>query len=472
MRPRLVIVGSGLGGCCLAASTLERFDVTVIEQGAMPDGGAFDIVDAGLPAVTDPHVGFGFGGTTALWHNGLIEISESVFRRSWPFDKSALDPFYEEAVPLLSKGATQDRLRQSAADLASRHAAMGIHATHKSGLYYPTWPINVWTTLRLEGRVKAIAARATTLKIDANGRCTGVQTSAGLVEADVVALAAGGLGTPALLQRTAATYPFAGAGQVGCHYEDHPMTFVGELQLTVPLYRLWNFSVRGTSGNMRLPLVIERDGLEISFQLRPSATVSGSSRRQRVDTVLNDLRQSPFNPLTYLRLLLQPDDILDILSFKLGWHLPTSHYTILMVAEMPTRPERDVWSDTRSGATPTVQRRWVLTDEYLQLLQGSIEELIRSLGPLVTRARVFEGWGKTLRSAAHHSGTARLSNSPDAGVCDPNAKVHGLANVFVCDGSAIPASGIANTGLTIAALALRLGQHLCGPYADSSPRAT
>jgi choline dehydrogenase-like flavoprotein len=32
--------------------------------------------------------------------------------------------------------------------------------------------------------------------------------------------------------------------------------------------------------------------------------------------------------------------------------------------------------------------------------------------------------------------------------------------LFVCDGSLIPSSGIANTGLTIAALALRLAAHL------------
>jgi choline dehydrogenase-like flavoprotein len=35
-----------------------------------------------------------------------------------------------------------------------------------------------------------------------------------------------------------------------------------------------------------------------------------------------------------------------------------------------------------------------------------------------------------------------------------------MSNLYVCDGSVIPGSGIANTGLTISALALRLGAHL------------
>ena len=50
--------------------------------------------------------------------------------------------------------------------------------------------------------------------------------------------------------------------------------------------------------------------------------------------------------------------------------------------------------------------------------------------------------------------------SPQHGVCDVNAKVHGARNLYVCDGSLIPASGVSNTGLTIAALALRLAAHL------------
>jgi choline dehydrogenase-like flavoprotein len=67
-------------------------------------------------------------------------------------------------------------------------------------------------------------------------------------------------------------------------------------------------------------------------------------------------------------------------------------------------------------------------------------------------------------SSAHHSGTARISQSPENGVCDMNLKVHAFSNVYICDGSAIPASGYSNTGLTIAALAVRLADHLKGRY--------
>jgi len=62
-------------------------------------------------------------------------------------------------------------------------------------------------------------------------------------------------------------------------------------------------------------------------------------------------------------------------------------------------------------------------------------------------------------SSSHHSGTARMG-AGDESVCDSDCRVKGISNLFVCDGSVIPASGAANTGLTIAALAIKLSEYL------------
>lgn len=462
MRKRLVIVGAGLGGCTLASAMADVFDVTVVECGAAASVAPPAVVDEGLPAITDPHVASGLGGTTSLWHNGLIEIDSAVFDRSWPIAKSQLQPYYARALPLLARGLERSVLMAAIEDLRQKHLSCGMPDGLYPGLFYPRWPVNVWDEFGLAGRVTVVAAHVSGFETDEAGRVTALKTDAGSVHGDVFVLAAGGLGTPVLLQNLAEQHSFEGAAHAGKHYEDHPMTFVAELQLDAPLYRLWNHSVPRAGGNLRLPLVVERDGLQVSFQLRPSATVSASSRRQRVDTVLNDLRRSPWNLAHYVRLLLHPDDLLDILSFKFGIRVPTRHYTLLMVAQMPTRNERDVWAaaaDSERGAL-TFHRRWMLPDTYIDLLRSAIDDVIRQLGPLVQGVRLFDGWPATLRSAAHHSGTARMSKDPSGGVCDSDARVHGLPNLYVCDGSLIPASGIANTGLTIAALALRLADHL------------
>jgi choline dehydrogenase-like flavoprotein len=60
----------------------------------------------------------------------------------------------------------------------------------------------------------------------------------------------------------------------------------------------------------------------------------------------------------------------------------------------------------------------------------------------------------------HHMGTTRMSTDPARGVTDDNARVHGLANLYVAGSSLFPTSGWANPTLTILALAFRLADHL------------
>jgi glucose dehydrogenase len=61
---------------------------------------------------------------------------------------------------------------------------------------------------------------------------------------------------------------------------------------------------------------------------------------------------------------------------------------------------------------------------------------------------------------AHHMGTCRMADDPDQGVVDRNCRVHGVSNLFVVGGSVFPTSGALQPSLTIAALALRLADHL------------
>jgi choline dehydrogenase-like flavoprotein len=62
--------------------------------------------------------------------------------------------------------------------------------------------------------------------------------------------------------------------------------------------------------------------------------------------------------------------------------------------------------------------------------------------------------------AAHHMGTCRMADDPDKGVVDRNCRVHGIENLYVVGGSVFPTSGALQPSLTIAALALRMADHL------------
>ncbi len=61
---------------------------------------------------------------------------------------------------------------------------------------------------------------------------------------------------------------------------------------------------------------------------------------------------------------------------------------------------------------------------------------------------------------AHLVGGARMSASPDAGVCDKFGRTWDVDNLFVMDGSVMPTQGSANPGLTIQALAARTADYI------------
>jgi choline dehydrogenase-like flavoprotein len=56
-----------------------------------------------------------------------------------------------------------------------------------------------------------------------------------------------------------------------------------------------------------------------------------------------------------------------------------------------------------------------------------------------------------------------MARAPADGVVDANLRVFGTENLFVADGSVLAYAGHANTGLTIAALALKC----CDAVADA-----
>ena len=62
--------------------------------------------------------------------------------------------------------------------------------------------------------------------------------------------------------------------------------------------------------------------------------------------------------------------------------------------------------------------------------------------------------------ASHHMGTTRMSNSFSDGVVDTDCKVYCTSNLFVAGSSIFPVSGYANPTLTIAALTIRLADHI------------
>ncbi len=64
------------------------------------------------------------------------------------------------------------------------------------------------------------------------------------------------------------------------------------------------------------------------------------------------------------------------------------------------------------------------------------------------------------RPGTHVCGTIRFGDDPRTSVLDSYCRTHDVPNLFVVDSSFFPSSGAVNPALTIAAQALRVGDHI------------
>lgn len=84
----------------------------------------------------------------------------------------------------------------------------------------------------------------------------------------------------------------------------------------------------------------------------------------------------------------------------------------------------------------------------------------------ISRALLRGGWPLVLskpfekRTPSHQCGTARMGADPATNVVNANCRAHDLENLYIVDASVLPTSAAVNPSLTIAALALRAGQHI------------
>jgi choline dehydrogenase-like flavoprotein len=94
-------------------------------------------------------------------------------------------------------------------------------------------------------------------------------------------------------------------------------------------------------------------------------------------------------------------------------------------------------------------------DEHHALIEAFIVQLVRAglLG-----AERYTG----LAGTAHAIGSLVTGSDPQTSAVDAIGKVHGMANLYVGDGSVLPRTSRVNPALTIYAWGLRLGHHLAG----------
>lgn len=95
-------------------------------------------------------------------------------------------------------------------------------------------------------------------------------------------------------------------------------------------------------------------------------------------------------------------------------------------------------------------------------LKDKLKEIFEKLGEIDPDYKdvQWKGYDLDVSGMSHQNGTLRFGTDPSASVLDLNCRTHDLDNVYVVDASFFPSCGAFNPALTIAANALRVGDHI------------
>lgn len=103
---------------------------------------------------------------------------------------------------------------------------------------------------------------------------------------------------------------------------------------------------------------------------------------------------------------------------------------------------------------PSIRTRYCRRDLAVRrALYREAAAILREAGAVIRLRKPINGF-------SHAVGGCRFGVDPEQAVLDPWCHFFGLRNLFVVDGSFMPSSGGVNPSLTIAANALRVGQHI------------
>jgi choline dehydrogenase-like flavoprotein len=398
------------------------------------------------------------GGTTLVNSGTCFRTPEHVlelWRRSYGLDVDAetMAPYYERVEQALSVSEVTPELAGANAAVARRGAerlgwshgylrrnAKGCVGSGVCVFGCPTAAkqhtgITYIPRARAAGAEVIPGAEVRRILVHAR-RAAGAEASLGAggtlhVQAPVVAVAAGTIGTPGLLARSGLG---AGSGQLGGNLSLHPATaavalmdHVVDMARGVPQsfyvdeFVSEGIILEGVAG----PPAYAAMSLPLSGQ-RHAEVMSAYRRLAQFGVMVSDSSRGRVRSLGGKPVISYSLGDVDVHKFRVG---------LIRLRELfEAAGAREVFLPLRPGVTPE-------------------------------RAKA-----RDLKLMAFHPlGTARAHARAAEGVVDGNLEVHGTRGVFVADGSAVPSALGVNPQLTIMALATRLADALLGVRGPARP---
>ena len=494
----LCIIGGGPAGIALAHECVASgFRVVVLESGAQTPDAATQQLYAG-ETIGRPYLDLTtcrlryFGGTTNHWGGWCMPLDAVDFEErewlpysGWPLRKADLDPWYERAHKLCQLGAYDYDPANWGVPAAKVPAPFnGLNFVCKMFQVAPTRFGTVYETeLRQAPRVSVyLNANALSFATNENGQEVSDLTAATLagnqfiVRSRFYVLATGGIENARLLLASSGASG-KGLGNehdlVGRFFMVHLSFTSGVIALSDPYVNLDCMRSFDGKSVRYFTYVGLSDALMREQRLQNTRFMGGYQFGSVVQTLGVIKQMASRRDASWADMLSVVRNLDGIASFGvrkllLGQGAPVEDVILGCNAEQRPNPDSRIslTSERDALGMPKVAVDWRLAPED----KKNLTTVHRLLGTEIGKARLGRlkyfleedevTWPEDLRGNEHHMGTTRMHKDPTRGVVDENARVHGLANLYVAGSSVFPTSGTANPTLTIVALALRLADHL------------
>lgn len=499
------VVGAGAAGIVLAAELLSQGKhVLLLESGGSaiePAAQALnDFVYSGQPH-TGANIGRfrALGGTTTSWGGQVLELDEEDFAErpwvpgsGWPFPKQELESYYERALNaerlgqvIRSDGEVWREMKVAAPDLAS---ALKPYFTRWCPLPNFAWLYR--DTFKSPNLFVVLHATATAILLNEGGtrvrgiRCRTLSGREQTFSAQQYVLSLGTIESVRFLLQPLPgeqILPWNRSGLLGRHFQSHiDLNAASVPAADAPRLRRWfaNAYLRGHKYHpkFRLSPPVQRQWGVLNIAGSVTCINPDERELRRAKALARNIVQGR-GPLIWADL---PPAFRQLSALlKLGYG-----YRVERRAHWPR--DSAFWLRTHCEQEPLSQSRITLTGDrdatglfraHLDWRVSPLEwKTIRSFTGLVQRAfadlgladilprlelQLDDGFEKIVfDDSHHHMGGTRMAASPADGVVDPQLRLHGVDNAYVCSASVFPTSGFSNPTHTLIALAIRLADHL------------